>query len=206
MGSAIEHIKHLREESGAGVMDCRAALEQAGGNYALALAELRQQAEKKAAQRSGHAATQGRIELYAHANGRIGVMVEINTETDFAGRSEVVRSFAHEIALQIAAAAPLYVRDEDIPAEVLAEKAQKAAEQARSAGKAERLIERIVEDTLKKFKDEQVLLRQASIRDEQVGIAQLLSTTAASVGENVVIRRFVRWELADGDTSGLEKI
>ena len=201
MTTTIEWIKQLREQTQAGVLDCRRALEQANGNYEQALAHLRKQAEAEAAKRANHLASQGRIELYSHGSGRIGVMVEINTETDFAGRSELLRSFAHEVALHIAAAAPRYVRDEDIPAQVLEDETLKAATWARSEGKAEGLIPRIVEGYLKKLKNEQVLLRQPYIRDDQITIAQLLSQTAASVGENIVIRRFARWELAEGETN-----
>jgi elongation factor Ts len=126
-------------------------------------------------------------------------MVETNTETDFAARSDALKNFTHELALQIAAAAPDYVRDEDIPAEVLAELSHKAAVWARSEGKPEAIILRIIEGQLKKFKDEKVLLRQAYIRDGQLTIAQLLSQVTAAVGENVFIRRFVRWELEEAD-------
>jgi elongation factor Ts len=198
MAVLIELIKRLREETGAGVSDCRKALEEANGNVDLALVCLRQWAEAEAARRANHQASEGRIELYSHGSGRVGVMLEINTETSFAGHSEVLRSFAHELVLQIAAAAPRYVRDEDIPGEVLAEETRQAAQRARSQGKAEPLIPRIVEGMLKKFKDEQVLLRQAYIRDESLTIAQLLAQTAATLGENVVIQRFMRWELAEG--------
>jgi elongation factor Ts len=191
----IEIIKQLRTATGAGVMDCRRALEQANFEYAQAVKLLFEQAQAAAAKRAGEQARQGVIELYSHGNGRIGVMVEINTETDFASRSEIFRGFAHETALQIAAAVPRYVREEDIPAAVLAEEAGKAAEKARSEGKTEGIIPRIVDGQLKKFKDQHVLLRQASIRDETVPFARLLSQAAASVRENIVIRRFERWEL-----------
>ena len=122
-------------------------------------------------------------------------MLETGTETDFAARSATLREFAHEMALQIAAAAPAYVCDEDIPDEVLAQQSLKAQERARSEGKPESLIPRIVEGYLNKYKDQQVLLRQAYIRDQQLTVEQILRQTAASVGENIVIRRFVRWEL-----------
>jgi elongation factor Ts len=201
MATTIEVIKHLREETGAGVLDCRKALEQAEGNFTQALALLREQARKDAAKLANRQASQGRIELYSHGSGRIGVMVEINTETDFAGHSEIVCSLAHELAMQIAAAAPRYVRDEDIPAEVLAEETQKATARAQNEGKTDRLVPRIVEGYLQKYKDKWVLLRQVYIRDDQVTVAQLLSKAAASVGENIVVRRFVRWELAESETN-----
>ncbi len=195
MTTRIEFIKKLREETGAGVQTCRVALEQADGNYSLALVNLREQLAEEAARRADHQTSQGRIELYSHGDGRIGVMVETGTETDFAARSDTVRSLAHELALQIAAASPSYVRDADIPAEVLAQEAEKAAVRAHSEGKSETLIPRIVEGYLKKYKETQVLLRQAYIRDPQLTVEQVLHQAAANVGENIVIRRFVRWEM-----------
>jgi elongation factor Ts len=191
----MEMIKRLREESGAGVMDCRRAWEQANMEYAAALTLLHEKAAAEAAKRAGREASQGCIEVYTHAGGRIGVMVEINTETDFAARSQAFRSFAHEIALQIAAAAPLFVREEDIPAEVLAEEARQAAEKARSEGKPEAILPRIVSGLQNKKLDQEVLLRQAYIRDETLRVAQLLNQVSATVGEHIVIRRFVRWVL-----------
>jgi elongation factor Ts len=195
MTTQIEMIKRLREETGAGIMDCRKALESSNGSYDGALVILREQAEAIAAKRANRPAEQGRIELYSHANGRIGVMVEVNVETDFAERSEVFRKFTHEIALQIAASAPVYVQEEDVPAEILAEETQKAEIWARQAGKPDSVVPRMIEGALKKFLDEQVLVRQPYIRDETLTVGQLLNQTAASVGEKITIRRIARWEL-----------
>jgi elongation factor Ts len=197
----IEAIKQLREETSAGVMDCRQALEQANGDVDQALALLRRKGLEKVAKRADQPAFQGVIETYSHAGGRIGVMVEINSETDFAARSEALRAFAHEIALQVAAAAPRYVRDEDIPAETLEKEARQAAERARQTGKPQAILGRIVEGQLRKFRDENVLLRQVYIRDESLTVAQLLGQAIARVGENIVIRRFVRWELEPDDAT-----
>ena len=199
MTNTIEMIKQLREETGAGVLTCRRALEAANTNYALALMDLREQAQAAAAKKSSREATQGTVEVYSQSNGRIGVMVEINCETDFASRSPAFRAFAHEIALQIAAEAALYLHDEDIPPAVLDEQAQKAAARARTEGKSAAILERIVEGYLKKYKNEHVLLRQVYIRDDTLTIADLLARAIAAVGENIVIRRFMRWEL---DQSG----
>jgi elongation factor Ts len=197
MTIAIELIKQLREETGAGVLDCRRALEQTNEQYEKAVGYLRETGLAAAAKRADRQASQGVVELYSHGGGRVGVMVEINTETDFAGRSAPFRAFAHEIALHIAALSPRYLREEDIPAEVIEEEARKAATKAREEGKPEAVILRIVEGTLKKFKDENVLLRQAYVRDEKITIQQLLGQVAGSVGENIVIRRFVRWEMGE---------
>lgn len=195
MATMIELIKQLREATGAGVLDCRQALEQHGSNYAEALRFLQEQAEAQAARRADRMASQGLIDLYSHGGGRIGVMVEVNCETDFTARSAAFKAFAHELALQIAAANPLWVRDEDIPAEVASQEVEKAAASARAAGKPEALVGRIAQGHLKKFMDQRVLLRQPSIRDDGVSVAQLLARAAASSGENVIIRRFVRWEM-----------
>ncbi|HVN54330.1 MAG TPA: translation elongation factor Ts [Anaerolineaceae bacterium] len=202
MATAIttEMIKQLREKTGAGVLDCRKALEQANGDFDKATEILREKGLATAAKRADREASQGVVEIYSHGNGRVGVMVEVNSETDFVGRSETFRTFAHEIALQIAAASPLYIRDEDIPAEVIERETQKAAARGREEGKPETVIPRIVEGYLKKYKDETVLLRQVYIRDENLTIQQLLSQTVASVGENVIIRRFARWELGESST------
>lgn len=197
MTSTIELIKQLREQTGAGVLDCRLALEQANADYQQALSALREKAQAAAARHADRPAEQGTVEIYSHGAGRIGVMVEVNTETDFAARSPVFRAFVHELALHIAAAAPRYLRDEDIPAELLAQEAEKAAAQARAAGQPEAIVTRIVDGYLTKFKNEQVLLHQLSVRDDKVTIGALLSHAIAAVGENIIIRRFVRWERAE---------
>ena len=193
----IETIKQLREETHAGVQDCRKALEASNQNYAAALEILRKQAAEEAARRANHVASQGMIELYSHASGRISVMVEENTESDYAGRSDIFRDFTHEIALQIAASAPLYVRDEDIPSIALDEQRQKAAETIDLRSKPEVVRVKILEGYVEKYKNTSVLLRQPYIRDDALTIAQLLEQMIAKIGENIVIRRFQRWELND---------
>jgi len=192
-----EMIKQLREATNAGILDCRKALEQADGDFKKAVDILREKGLASAAKRADRKASEGVIELYSHGNGRVGVMVEVNCETDFVGKSEKFRHFAHELALQIAASAPLYIREEDIPQEVLDHKAQIAAAKAREEGKPEHIIPRIVEGALTKFKDETVLLRQRYIRDESLTIQDLLNDVRVALGENIVIRRFVRWALGE---------
>ena len=195
MAVSIEQIKQLREETGAGIMDCRKALEQADGDIEKAVEALREKGLATAAKRADREASEGVVELYSHGNGRVGVMVELNCETDFVGRSEGFRTLAHELALQIAAAAPLYIREEDIPAAVLEHERNLARAAALEEGKPEAVAERIVEGRLAKFMDETVLLRQVYIRDDSLTIQQLMMDKVASIGENLVIRRFVRWEL-----------
>ncbi|RME87477.1 MAG: translation elongation factor Ts [Anaerolineae bacterium] len=197
MEITMEMIKELRAATGAGVLDCRTALQQAGGDFEKAVDFLRQKGLAKAAKRADREASEGVIELYSHGNGRVGVMVEVNCETDFVARSEKFRALAHEIALQIAAAAPRYIREEEIPEEVLKREADVARKRALEEGKPEKVIDRIVEGRLKKFKDEIVLLRQPYIRDENITVEQLLMEHIASLGENIVVRRFVRWELGE---------
>ncbi len=193
-----EMIKSMREATGAGILDCRKALEQADGDTQKAMDYLREKGLAMAAKRADRKASEGMIEMYSHGNGRVGVMVEVNCETDFVGLSEAFRTFAHEVALQVAAAAPLYIREEDIPADVLAHEEEIATGRAREEGKPDAVVPRIVEGYLKKFKDETVLLRQPYIRDESLTVEQLLNQTIASIGENIVIRRFVRWALGEG--------
>lgn len=192
-----EMIKQLREQTGAGIMDCKVALEQASGDMQKAMVFLREKGLAMAAKRADRKATDGIVELYSHGGGRVGVMVEVNSETDFVGRSEPFRNFAHEIALQIAANSPKYISENDIPAEVIEHESQKAAAKAREEGKPEAVVPRIVEGLLKKFKDEHVLLRQPYIRDENLTVQQLLDQTIVSLHENIVIRRFVRWALGE---------
>jgi len=195
MAVTTEQIKSLRELTGAGIMDCRKALEQANGDVDKAVEFLREKGMATAAKRADRSASEGMLELYSHGNGRVGVMVEVNCETDFVARSVAFRTFAHEVALQIAAGAPRYIREEDIPAEELEQERQKARRLALDEGKPENIVERIVEGQLEKFKDETVLLRQPYIRDEDLTINKLLLQNIASIGESIIIRRFTRWEL-----------
>jgi len=200
MAITTEQIKELREATGAGILDCRKALEQANGDYEKAVDALREKGLAKAAKRADKEASEGVIELYSHGNGRVGVMVEINCETDFVGRSEDFRVFAHEVALQIAAASPAYVREEDIPADVIEREREVATARAREEGKPDAVIPRIVDGRIEKFKDEAVLLRQAYIRDESITIENMLQQLVVKTGENLVVRRFERWEL--GESAG----
>ncbi len=203
MAISTEDIKKLRESTGAGILDCRKALESADGDLNKALDFLREKGLAKAAKRASRNASEGVVELYNHGNGRVGVMVEVNVETDFVGRSEAFRELAHEIALQIAASSPEYIREEDIPQEVLDKEAQIATAKAREDGKPEAILPRIVEGTLEKFKNEVVLMRQPYIRNEDITIQQLINEKVVALGENIVVRRFARWAL--GETTSEEE-
>jgi elongation factor Ts len=201
MAITAEQIKQLRAETGVGVLDCRNALEQTNGDLEKAVEILRQKGLALAAKRADREASEGMLELYSHGNGRVGVMVEVNSETDFVARSEPFRKFAHEIALQIAAANPAFVSPNDIPAEILESERAKARQLAKDEGKPEAVAEKIVEGRLAKFLDEACLLRQQYIRDENLTVEKLLHQNIAAIGENIVIRRFVRWEVGEGDAA-----
>ena len=197
MQITTEMIKELREATGAGVLDCRKALVNADGDFEKAVDFLREKGVATAAKRSDRTASQGVIELYSHGDGRVGVMAEVNCETDFVARSEDFRKLAHEIALQIAAAAPRYIKEDEIPAEVLEHEAEIARARAQEEGKPEAVMDKIVAGRLEKFKDEVVLLRQSYIRDEELTIEKLVLETIGKTGENIVVRRFQRWELGE---------
>lgn len=197
MAISIEQIKQLREETGAGVLDCRKALETNSGDFQKAVEYLREKGLAKAAKRADREVFEGMLELYSHGNGRVGVMVEVNCETDFVARSAQFRKFAHEVALQIAAGAPKWIRVEDIPAEVLNEEREKARNVALAEGKPEKVIDRIIEGKLEKFYTDHCLLRQTYVRDEEITLEDLRSQNIAAIGENIVIRRFARWEVGE---------
>jgi len=199
MEITTEQIKELREATKAGVLDCRKALESANGDFQKAVDYLREKGMATAAKRAERQALNGTVELYSHGNGRVGVMVEVNCETDFVANSEGFRKFAHEIALQVAAASPKYVKEEEIPAEVLQHETEIALARGREEGKPEAILPKIAEGRLEKFKDEVVLMRQAYIRDAEITISKLLMEQVAATGENIIIRRFVRWELGESN-------
>jgi len=197
MEITTDMIKELREATGAGILDCRKALTDANGDFNKAVDLLREKGMATAAKRSDRTASQGVIELYSHGEGRVGVIVEVNCETDFVARSEDFRKLAHELALQIAAAAPQYVKEDEIPADVLEHEAEIARARAKEEGKPDAVMEKIVAGRLEKFKDESVLLRQAYIRDEDLTVEKLVLQAIGSTGENIIVRRFQRWELGE---------
>lgn len=197
MEITTEMIKELREATGVGILDCRKALTEANGDFEKAVDYLREKGMATAAKRSDREASQGTIELYSHGGGRVGVIVEVNCETDFVARGEDFRKLAHEIALQIAASAPHYVKEDDIPEEVLEHEREIARARAKEEGKPEQIWDKIIQGRIEKFKDEVVLLRQAYIRDEDLTIEKLVLETVGKTGENIIVRRFHRWELGE---------
>jgi elongation factor Ts len=188
-------IKQLREKTGAGILDCRKTLVETGGDMEKATVLLREKGLAAAAKRADRVTKEGVIELYTHGKGRVGVMVEVNCETDFVARTEEFRHFAHEVALQIAANSPKYLDVPGIPEKVLEEEKTVAAAKAKAEGKPDGVIEKIVEGRLAKFYQEVCLLQQPYIRDETITVGDLFKQIVASTRENVVIRRFARWEL-----------
>ena len=202
MAITTEMIKTLREATGAGFLDCRKALEESDGNMDTALDYLRQKGLATAKKRASRQASEGVLELYTHGNGRVGVMVEVNCESDFVGRSEAFRNLAHEIALQIAATSPDYITETDIPQEVIEHETMIATAKAKEEGKPEAILPRIVEGAIKKYKEEFVLTLQPYIRDESITVQELINQNVVAFGESVVIRRFARWAL--GETSSEE--
>jgi elongation factor Ts len=194
MEISVELIKKLRDATGSGVLDVREALQNAEGDFDKAVDYLRQKGLAKAAKRSDRDASEGIIELYSHGDGRVGVMVEVNCETDFVARSDEFREFAHEIALQIAAAAPQWVKAEQIPDDVIEREKDIARARYKEEGKPDNIIDKILEGMVEKFKAENCLLDQRYIRNEDLTIRELLHEKISSIGENIVIRRLERWE------------
>jgi elongation factor Ts len=197
MSIPAEDIKTLREKTGAGILDCRKALEEADGDIEKAITVLREKGMADAEKRSERETSNGILELYSHIGGRVGVMVEVNCETDFVARTPEFQELAHEIALQIAAMSPHWVSEEQIPEEILKTEKDVAKNRALDEGKPENVIDRIVEGRVNKFLDETCLLRQEYIRDESKTVDVLIKETIASIGENIDVRRFVRWEVGE---------
>jgi elongation factor Ts len=197
MKITAEQVKELRKKTGAGVLDCRKALEEADGDTDAAAGILRQKGLIKAAGRAGREASDGIIDLYSHAEGRLGVMVEVNTETDFVARTPEFREFAHEMALQVAATAPRWVSPDDVPETILDQEREAAREQALEEGKPDNVVDRIIEGKLDKYLSEVCLLNQSYVRDEDRKISEVVQDMILATGENVSIRRFERWEIGE---------
>jgi elongation factor Ts len=197
MEITTQMIKELRAATNAPMLDCRKALQEANGDFNKAVDWLREKGMATAAKRSDRDASNGVVEMYSHGGGRVGVMVEINCETDFVARSEQFRTLAHEIALQIAASSPKYIKVEEIPAAELEHEAGIARARALEEGKPENVLAKIVDGRVEKYKDEVCLMRQTYIRDETITVEKLVLQNVAAIGENVIIRRFQRWELGE---------
>jgi elongation factor Ts len=197
MEITTQMIKELRAATSAPMLDCRKALQEANGDYHKAVDWLREKGMATAAKRSDRQASNGVVEMYSHGGGRVGVMVEVNCETDFVARAEQFRNLAHEIALQIAASSPKYVKEDEIPAAELEHEAGIARARAVEEGKPENVMAKIVDGRIEKYKDEVCLMRQAYIRDDSLTIEKLILQNIAAIGESVIVRRFQRWELGE---------
>ena len=197
MAITADQVKTLREKTGAGMMECKAALTETNGNMDEAITVLRKRGLAQAAKRAGRNVSQGLVSSYIHMGGKIGVLVEVNCESDFVARTEGFQTLVKEIAMHIAAAEPKYVRREDVPAEAIeAEKAIYRA-QFEGSGKPPQVIEKIVEGKIGSYFSQIVLLDQPSVRDQAVTIGQLVTQAVAKTGENIVVSRFSRFKLGE---------
>jgi len=198
MEISMDLVKDLRQRTGAGVMDCRTALQEAKGNIEGAIDYLRKKGLATAAKKAGRIATDGLVSSYIHAGGKIGVLVEINCETDFVARTDDFQNFVKNMAMQIAAANPQYIRREEVPAEVLEKERQIYRTQALESGKPEKVVDKIVEGKLERFYSEACLLEQTYIKDSDQTVREVLDAMIAKIGENISIRRFARFQLGEG--------
>lgn len=190
-------VKALRDETGAGMMDCKSALVESGGDIEIAKKILREKGITVAQKKSSRAANEGIIDVYVHPGNRVGVMVEVNCETDFVARNQEFRDFVHDLTLQVAAANPLYISRDDVPQSLVDSKTDIYIRQALAEGKSEAVVEKIIKGRLDKFYAEVCLLEQPFIRDQERTVATLLIDLIARVGENIEIRRFCRYQLGE---------
>lgn len=191
-------VKDLREKTGAGMMDCKKALAESGGNFEKAVDYLRQKGLATAARRAGKVASEGQIGSYVHAGGKIGVMLEVNCETDFVAKTDDFHAFAKDVAMHIAASGPLYIQRENVPPEALEREREIYRAQAREAGKPEKIMEKIVEGKLEKYYSEVCLLEQPFIKDPDRTVQDLLNGLIGKLGEKVEVRRFIRFQVGEG--------
>lgn len=201
-----EMVKELRTLTGAGMMDCKKALLETGGDKEKAINFLREKGLAKAAKRAGRIAAQGVVDSYIHLGGKVGVMVEVNCETDFVARNEEFRAFAKDICLQVAATNPAYLSREDVPEEVIENEKEILRRQAANEGKPEKIIDKIVNGRIEKFFQENCLLEQPFIKDQDKAVKDLLAEKIAKIGENIIIRRFVRFEMGEGLGAASESV
>ncbi|MGE5390547.1 MAG: translation elongation factor Ts [Deltaproteobacteria bacterium] len=191
-------VKELRERTGAGMMDCKKALVACDGDIEKAIDELRAKGLAKAAKKAGRVASEGVVTSYIHGGGRIGVLLELNCETDFVAKNEEFKQLAHDLAMQIAASNPEYVRREEIPTDALDREREVLRAQALEEGKPEKVIEKMVEGRIEKYYKERCLLEQPFIKDPDKTVQELVHGHVAKIGENISVRRFARFEVGEG--------
>jgi elongation factor Ts len=198
MEISANQVKDLREKTGAGMMDCKKALSETSGDFEKAIEYLRKKGIASAAKKAGRATKEGSISSYIHGEGRVGVLLEVNCETDFVARTEQFRNFVKDVSMHIAAASPQWVSSEEVPATVIAKEKEIAVAQMQASGKPAAVLEKIAEGKIKKFYEDTCLLNQAFVKDPNKSIEQLLKETIATLGENIMIRRFTRFALGEG--------
>lgn len=194
-------IKELREKTGVGIMDCKAALTECDGDLDKAVDHLRKKGIATAKKRGGRETSQGQVQAYIHAGGKIGVLVEANCETDFTGKTDDFSSFVKDIAMQIAATNPITIDRENVPRDILEKEKEIYSTQAKASGKPEKVIEKIVEGKMKKFFSEACLLEQTFVKNSDITVQDLVNEIIAKTGENIVIKRFSRFQLGDSENS-----
>jgi len=194
---SIQSVKELREKTGVGIMDCKNALREAGGDNNKAIDILRKKGIAKSQKREGRITTEGQIQSYVHMGGKIGVLVEANCETDFSAKTEDFTNFSKNLAMHIAATNPIAISPEDLPSEIVEREKEIYSHQALQSGKPEKVVEKIVEGKLKKFFSEACLLNQAYVKNPDITIQDLLNELKAKTGENIIIKRFIRFKLGD---------
>lgn len=192
-------VKELREKTGVGIMDCKNALKDCNGDINSAVDFLRKKGIATAKKRGGRVTSQGQVQSYIHAGGKIGVLVEVNCETDFTGKNDDFSTFVKDIAIHIAAANPLGIDEKEIPADVIDKEKEIYATQAKESGKPDKIIDKIVEGKLKKFYSEVCLLEQPFVKNPDISVQDLVNEMVAKTGENILIRRFVRFQLGESD-------
>lgn len=198
MGISLELIKELRERTSAGINDCKKALAETNGDIDKAADFLREKGLAAAAKKAGRIASEGIVESYIHAGGRIGVLLEVNCETDFVAKNEVFRSFVKDVAMHIAAVNPLYISKEDVPAEDIEKERAVLRAQALNEGKPEKIVDKMVEGRIAKFYENYCLLEQPFVKDGDKKVIDILNSLIATIGEKITVRRFVRYEKGEG--------
>lgn len=197
MAISAETVKQLRDKTGAGIMDCKEALSVCEGDMEKAVDQLRKKGLATAAKRAGRAMTEGMIQTYIHMGGKLGVLVEINCETDFVAKNDDFKEFAKNVAMHIAATDPVSIRREDVSHELIQREMEIYRAQAREMGKPEKMIEKIAEGKLEKFFKDRCIMNQAYVRDPNITVADLLSNLIVKIGENITIKRFVRFQIGE---------
>ena len=197
MEITAEHVKKLREKTGVGLMDCKEALKHSDGDMEKSIEYLREKGLAKLQKRSGRAASEGVIASYIHTGAKVGVMAEVNSETDFVAKTDEFQDFARDIAMQITAATPIYIKREDVPEEVKEKEKALYRRQALDSGKPEKIVDKIAEGKMEKYYQEVCLLDQSFIKNPDITVKGLLEELVVKLGENIVIRRFVRFQLGE---------